>query len=177
MIFFPRVQRACSTNHSTHSCAAHSCKTLFLLKCCSSENMHYPVFAQVLLITNMQYPVFAHVLLIVYFGEAWKGWFGWGHSITTWTRWGGSGSKNVCFCPRSGYKNSPQAICFVNSVCTPHNISKLARADISCQFKKTRYFRIVIITSWQKTIPYFVFDICIPSTRKPRICNKSKYWQ
>ena len=107
-------------------------------------------------------------------------------SITTWTRWGGSGSKNVCFCPRSGYKNSPQAICFVNSVCTilslrkkgtPHNISKLARADISCQFKKTRYFRIVIITSWQKTIPYFVFDICIPSTRKPRICNKSKYWQ
>ena len=111
-------------NHSTHSSAARSCKTLFLLKCCSSENMHYPVFAQVLLITNMQYPVFAHVLLIVYFGEAWKGWFGWGHSITTWTRWGGSGSKNVCFCPRSGYKNSPQAICFVNSVCTILSLRK-----------------------------------------------------
>ena len=30
-----------------------------------------------------------------------------GHSITTWTRWGGRGSKNVCFCPRSGYKNCP----------------------------------------------------------------------
>ena len=30
-----------------------------------------------------------------------------GHSITTWTRWGGMGSKNVCFCPRSGYKNCP----------------------------------------------------------------------
>ena len=27
-----------------------------------------------------------------------------GHSITTWTRWGG-GEKNVCFCPHSGYKN------------------------------------------------------------------------
>ena len=30
-----------------------------------------------------------------------------GHSITTWTRWGGRGSKNVCFCPRSGCKNCP----------------------------------------------------------------------
>ena len=29
-----------------------------------------------------------------------------GHSITTWTRWG-RGSKNVCFCPRSRYKNCP----------------------------------------------------------------------
>ena len=28
-----------------------------------------------------------------------------GHSITTWTRWG---SKNVCFCPCSGYKNCPR---------------------------------------------------------------------
>ena len=26
-----------------------------------------------------------------------------GHSITTWTRWGG-GVKNVCCCPRSGHK-------------------------------------------------------------------------
>ena len=25
------------------------------------------------------------------------------HSITTWTKRGGRGSKNVCFCPRSGY--------------------------------------------------------------------------
>ena len=25
-----------------------------------------------------------------------------GHSITTWTRWGGRGSKNICFCPRRG---------------------------------------------------------------------------
>ena len=25
-----------------------------------------------------------------------------GHSITTLTRWGGRGSKNVCFCPRRG---------------------------------------------------------------------------
>ena len=32
----------------------------------------------------------------------------WGHSITTWTRWGVAGdSKIVCFCPRSGYKNCP----------------------------------------------------------------------
>jgi hypothetical protein len=31
-----------------------------------------------------------------------------GNSITTWTRWGGRGSKNVCFCPRSGYKNCPR---------------------------------------------------------------------
>ena len=34
-----------------------------------------------------------------------------GHSITTWTRWGGGGrrgSKNVCFCPRSGNKNFPR---------------------------------------------------------------------
>ena len=31
-----------------------------------------------------------------------------GHSITTWPRWGGRGSKNVCFCPRSGYKNCPR---------------------------------------------------------------------
>ena len=31
-----------------------------------------------------------------------------GHSITTWTRWGGRGSKNVCFCPRSGYKDCPR---------------------------------------------------------------------
>ena len=30
-----------------------------------------------------------------------------GHSITTWTRWGERGSKNVCVCPRSGYKNCP----------------------------------------------------------------------
>ena len=31
-----------------------------------------------------------------------------GHSITTWTRWGGGRwSKNVCFCPRSGYKYCP----------------------------------------------------------------------
>ena len=33
-----------------------------------------------------------------------------GHTITTWTRWGGGGrgSKNVCFCPRSGCKNCPR---------------------------------------------------------------------
>ena len=31
-----------------------------------------------------------------------------GHSITTWTRWEGKGSKNVCFCPHSGYKNCPR---------------------------------------------------------------------
>ena len=31
-----------------------------------------------------------------------------GHSITTWTRWGGRGTKNVCFCPRLGYKNCPR---------------------------------------------------------------------
>ena len=31
-----------------------------------------------------------------------------GHSITTWARWGGKGSKNVCFCPRSWYKNCPR---------------------------------------------------------------------
>ena len=31
-----------------------------------------------------------------------------GHSITTWTRWGGGGVKNVCFCPRSVYKNCPR---------------------------------------------------------------------
>ena len=31
-----------------------------------------------------------------------------GHSIATWTRWGGRGSKNVCFCLRSGYKNCPR---------------------------------------------------------------------
>ena len=30
-----------------------------------------------------------------------------GHSITTWTQWEGRGSKNVCFCPLSGYKNCP----------------------------------------------------------------------
>ena len=30
-----------------------------------------------------------------------------GHFITTWTRWGGRGSNNVCFCPHSGYKNCP----------------------------------------------------------------------
>ena len=30
------------------------------------------------------------------------------NSITTWTRWGGRGSKYVCFCPRSGYKNCPR---------------------------------------------------------------------
>ena len=31
-----------------------------------------------------------------------------GNSISTWTRWGGEGVKNVCFCPRSGYnKNCP----------------------------------------------------------------------
>ena len=29
-----------------------------------------------------------------------------GHSITACTRWG-EGVKNVCFCPRSGYKNRP----------------------------------------------------------------------
>ena len=28
-----------------------------------------------------------------------------GHSITTWTKRGGRGSKNVCFCRLSGYKN------------------------------------------------------------------------
>ena len=28
-----------------------------------------------------------------------------GHSITMWTRWGGRGSKNLCFCPCSRYKN------------------------------------------------------------------------
>ena len=33
----------------------------------------------------------------------------WGHSITTWTRWGGGGgAKNVCFFPRSGDKNCPR---------------------------------------------------------------------
>ena len=31
-----------------------------------------------------------------------------GHSITTWTRWGGEGVKNVWFCPRSGYENCPR---------------------------------------------------------------------
>ena len=31
-----------------------------------------------------------------------------GHSITTWTRRAGRGSKNVCFCPLSGYKNCPR---------------------------------------------------------------------
>ena len=31
-----------------------------------------------------------------------------GHSITTWTRWGERGSKNVSFCPRSGYKKCPR---------------------------------------------------------------------
>ena len=31
-----------------------------------------------------------------------------GHSITAWTRWGGRGSKTVCFCPCSGYKNCPR---------------------------------------------------------------------
>ena len=30
-----------------------------------------------------------------------------GRSIITWTRWGGRGLKDVCFCPRSGYKNCP----------------------------------------------------------------------
>ena len=30
-----------------------------------------------------------------------------GHSITTWKRWGG-GSKNVCVCPCSGFKNCPR---------------------------------------------------------------------
>ena len=30
-----------------------------------------------------------------------------GHSLATRTRWGGRGSKNVCFCPCSGYKNCP----------------------------------------------------------------------
>ena len=29
-----------------------------------------------------------------------------GHSIITWTRWWGS--KNVCFCPRTGHKNCPR---------------------------------------------------------------------
>ena len=32
-----------------------------------------------------------------------------GYSITRWTRWGGGrGSKNVCFCPHSGYENCPR---------------------------------------------------------------------
>ena len=31
-----------------------------------------------------------------------------GHSISTWTRWGGRGSNNRCFCPRLGYKNCPR---------------------------------------------------------------------
>ena len=31
-----------------------------------------------------------------------------GHSIITWTEWGGRVSKNVCFCPRSGNKNCPR---------------------------------------------------------------------
>jgi hypothetical protein len=30
-----------------------------------------------------------------------------GYSLTTWTRWGGREAKNVCFNPRSGYKNCP----------------------------------------------------------------------
>ena len=34
----------------------------------------------------------------------------WGHSITTWTRCGGRGSKNVCFYPRPGYKLSTQGV-------------------------------------------------------------------
>ena len=30
-----------------------------------------------------------------------------GHSITTWTRWGGEGVKKCLFCPHSEYKNCP----------------------------------------------------------------------
>ena len=45
--------------------------------------------------------------------QFWTGYFIYvyirGHSISTWTKWecGGRGSKNVCFCWRSGYKNCP----------------------------------------------------------------------
>ena len=47
-----------------------------------------------------------------------------GHSITTWTIWGGGrGSKNVCSCPRSGYKNCPHrgGKKWQNSVHVVHN--------------------------------------------------------
>ena len=46
--------------------------------------------------------------VISYFEERNSNVLIWGHSITTWTRWGVRGSKNVCFCPRSGYKNCPR---------------------------------------------------------------------
>ena len=32
----------------------------------------------------------------------------WGHSITTWTRWGEEGVKKCLFFPCSGYKNCPR---------------------------------------------------------------------
>ena len=33
-----------------------------------------------------------------------------GHSITTWARWGGRGSKKCLFCPHLGYKNYPSRV-------------------------------------------------------------------
>ena len=111
-----------------------------------------------------------------------------GHSITTWTRWGGEGSNNVCFCPRSGYKNCPRrgwgvkmAKFLPRSCWMPPNVGELLWVPISSPPSLLHWHSGICFDTVPKVLKKMlkreILDLNVAFSRKKKSRVSTQYWK